>query len=74
MPSAAGDLSFEEWRENGYPSWEKIAKTNQVSEKIIKTNQEPEKTSKTNQELEKIVKTVEVSAPKSKGWRWRWKW
>ena len=27
MPTAARGISFEEWRERGYPSWEEVAKT-----------------------------------------------
>lgn len=32
MPAAAGQLSFEEWQELGYPSWENVPITNKVVE------------------------------------------
>lgn len=34
MPSAAGELSFEEWQELGYPSWDQIPITNSVAKRV----------------------------------------
>lgn len=32
MPAAAGQMSFEDWQELGYPSWDKVPITNSVVE------------------------------------------
>jgi hypothetical protein len=32
MPAAAGQLSFEDWQDLGYPSWDKVPITNSVVE------------------------------------------
>lgn len=31
MPTAAGELSFEDWSDAGYPSWEKVPITNEIA-------------------------------------------
>jgi len=83
MPSGAGGLSFDEWRESGYPSWEAVAKTNEAKKAIGAEATKETAVSETS-EISKTteVKTAEVlktkEAPKiekaKKSWSWKcWK-
>lgn len=67
MPSAAGGLSFEEWRESGYPSWEDVPKTNQIPQ--ITEESQTKVVSKGNwvSKTEQISSRAKVSL-KSKDW------
>jgi len=86
MPSGAAGLSFDEWRESGYPSWETVAKTNEARKAAIEAEATKETAVSETSEISKTpeTKTAEVlktkeEAPKTekkakKSWSWKcWK-